>query len=177
MNSDHFSTSLFHEEQSILSNWRIRIRFPVLVLVLLVLIYGNYQQLVLNKAFIKNSTSDTKLLVIDVFAGAIFAGFSWQLLVANLITDVSKEGITVKYIPFHRTSRFYAWDTIQSVIVRQYRPLREYGGWGLQGTEKNRALSACGDMGLQLVFKNGNKLLIGTQKPDELLAILTSLGH
>jgi hypothetical protein len=41
---------------------------------------------------------------------------------------------------------------------------------------KNRAFNATGNIGLQLVFKDGKKLLIGTQKPAEIEAVLASLG-
>ena len=56
--------------------------------------------------------------------------------------------------------------------IREYKPIMEYGGWGIRGFGSNRALNIKGKIGLQLVFKNGQKLLIGTQKADEIVKIL-----
>jgi hypothetical protein len=64
---------------------------------------------------------------------------------------------------------------LAEVKVREYRPLAEYGGWGVRGFGKNRALNVSGNFGLQLVMKDGAKMLIGTQKPQELEDFLKSL--
>ncbi|MBK8703741.1 MAG: hypothetical protein IPN33_08970 [Saprospiraceae bacterium] len=65
------------------------------------------------------------------------------------------------------------------VYVRQYKPIAEFGGWGLRYSMsgKGRALNVSGNMGLQLEFKDGKKLLIGTQKPKEIELVLTNLGR
>lgn len=55
---------------------------------------------------------------------------------------------------------------------RTYSPLGDYGGWGLPG---NLAYNVWGPHGLQLVFRSGNQLLLGTQRPAELLAVLAAL--
>jgi hypothetical protein len=45
--------------------------------------------------------------------------------------------------------------------------LTEYGGWGIKGTKHDRAFNISGKQGIQLEFKDGNRLLIGTQKPQD----------
>jgi hypothetical protein len=54
----------------------------------------------------------------------------------------------------------------------------EYGGWGIRKTfsGKGTAYNVKGKNGLQLVFKNGDRLLIGTQKAEELKETLLTLG-
>jgi hypothetical protein len=52
--------------------------------------------------------------------------------------------------------------------VRTYQPLKEYGGWGLKGTSKNRAYNMSGKEGLQLELKDGRRVLIGTRKPADI---------
>ncbi|MBC8644094.1 hypothetical protein H9W95_08645 [Flavobacterium lindanitolerans] len=63
--------------------------------------------------------------------------------------------------------------------VRQYAPIAEYGGWGLRYDfmGKGKALNVSGNKGLQLKFTDNKKLLIGTNKPDELTEILKKLGQ
>jgi len=58
--------------------------------------------------------------------------------------------------------------------VRKYKPLLEYGGYGIRGFGNNRALNISGNTGLQLVFKDGRKLLIGTKKGHEMIEMLNS---
>jgi TATA-box binding protein (TBP) (component of TFIID and TFIIIB) len=44
----------------------------------------------------------------------------------------------------------------------------EYGGWGIRcGWHGKKVYNISGNRGVQLVFKNGKRLLIGSQKPDD----------
>ena len=86
----------------------------------------------------------------------------------TLNTKLDEEGIHVRLSPFHFKWRFYPWDSIKSFQVRTYNPISEYGGWGIKGTKHDRAFNISGKEGLQLVFKDENRLLIGTQKSQEM---------
>ena len=76
--------------------------------------------------------------------------------------------------PLHLKFRKYLWTEIETAEVRKYKPLLEYGGYGIRGFGKNRALNISGNTGFQLVFKDGRKLLIGTQKGHEMIEMLNS---
>ena len=97
-------------------------------------------------------------------------------LVINLLrvqTLVSEKWLTVTFgawFPMYRR-RICVGDIAgaESVV---YRPVAEYGGWGIRGFAGNQALSARGDLGVRLVLAGGEKLLIGSGKPDELAHIL-----
>lgn len=97
----------------------------------------------------------------------------------KLETQIKSDGIYVRFFPFHISFKHYPWDNISKSYVRQYRPLGEYGGWGLRRGfgGKGRALNVSGNMGLQLEFSDEKKLLIGTKKSDELTAALTRIGQ
>ncbi len=58
----------------------------------------------------------------------------------------------------------------------QYRPISQYGGWGIRGFGKNRALNARGNRGVLLTKADGSTLMIGSQKPRELLEALARVG-
>ena len=62
-----------------------------------------------------------------------------------------------------------------SVYTRTYSPMREYGGWGIRFGKSGKAYNIKGDEGLQLVFKNGKRLLIGSQKSQELAQAVDSI--
>jgi hypothetical protein len=93
----------------------------------------------------------------------------WQM---RLTTRITIEGIYVRFIPFHFKEQFYSWESIESAQIRTYNPLLEYGGWGIKYgfNGQGKVYNVAGNQGLQLVFKSGDKLLIGTQKPQEIQA-------
>lgn len=100
----------------------------------------------------------------------------WQM---KLTTRITAEGIYVRFFPFHFKEKFFAWETIASSYVRSYSPLMEYGGWGIKYSFKGNGLvyNTAGKVGLQLYFKEGEPVLIGTQKGEEIKQVLASLGH
>ncbi|MEY2894774.1 MAG: hypothetical protein RIS42_493 [Bacteroidota bacterium] len=109
-----------------------------------------------------------------VVSGVIMCGLPilfWQM---RLMTRITAEGIYVRFIPFHFKEQFYPWDSIESAQVRTYSPLKEYGGWGIKYgfNGQGKVYNVSGNEGLQLVFKSGEKLLIGTQKPAEIQAVV-----
>ncbi len=97
----------------------------------------------------------------------------------TLKTRVAENGIYVQFIPFHLKEIFIAWDQLDECYLRTYSPLGEYGGWGIKyglgGAGK--VYNVSGNQGLQLVFKDGARLLIGTQKPQELQEIVNKLNY
>ncbi len=98
-----------------------------------------------------------------------------MLILIQLKTKLDEVGVHYQFIPFHFKQKTILWQDIKSAEVRKYEPLKEYGGWGIKGySNKNKAYNVKGNMGLQVVLKNGNKILFGTQKADELSAILKS---
>lgn len=99
------------------------------------------------------------------------------LLVLRLVTKIRKEGVYVQFKPLQFKEKFISKEEIKSFEVRQYKPLAEYGGWGIRvGRSKfGKAYNVSGNMGLQLYLENGKKLLIGTQKPKEIQKAMEAL--
>lgn len=62
---------------------------------------------------------------------------------------------------------------ITSLEVVRYRPIRDCGGWGIRiGRDGERVLNARGDRGVRILLRDGTRLLIGSQRPDELARAL-----
>jgi hypothetical protein len=96
----------------------------------------------------------------------------------KLETRISDEGIHVRLFPFHLSFIKIEWNKIAKSFVREYSPLREYGGWGIKyGFSGGKAYNMSGNKGIQLVLADGSKLLIGTNKPEEVREILQRSGH
>jgi hypothetical protein len=102
----------------------------------------------------------------------------WGLFfVMRLQTRIDEDGIYVQFRPFHFRPLFFPWEKIDRANVRTYSPLGEYGGWGLRyGFSKGRAYNVWGSKGLQLELADGKKVLIGTQRAEELENALLKRG-
>ncbi|MES2087546.1 MAG: DUF6141 family protein [Patescibacteria group bacterium] len=134
--------------------------------------FGAYAQIGLGIQLSDKPMTDTKIILASLFCLlplVLFYSF-------KLETEIKLDGLYVRFFPLHITFRKYAWPKMTKCFVRQYKPVREYGGWGLRGLGKKRALSVSGDQGLQLEFVSGNTLLIGTAKPAELTEVLKKIG-
>lgn len=133
-----------------------------------IFVYGLIQQIFLSKPFGNNPMSNTGLSL------AAFFMLILSLLVfkMRMETQIKPDGIYLRFFPFHFKYKFFPWSDINKAYVRQYNPIKEYGGWGL----RVGAFNVSGNMGLQLEFKNGKALLIGSQKPEEVKHILIKLG-
>ena len=86
----------------------------------------------------------------------------------KLYTRIDKEGVHFRMTPFHFKEKWIPWKEIDQIHVREYSPIKEYGGWGIRmGGKNGNAFNVRGNYGIQIVKKNGKKVLIGTQQPHE----------
>ncbi len=115
------------------------------------------------------STTNAIVLVVSVlFVIGLLALFFF----ARLTTKINNDVIEITYRPLMLKPKVFRWDEIDEAFVRKYNSLWEYGGWGIRYSWKGRAYNTSGNKGLQLILKSGRKVLIGTQKPEELEAFL-----
>jgi len=89
--------------------------------------------------------------------------------IMRLKVTIDTSAIYYQFPPFVRTERKLDKSDIQAINVRKYQPIWEFGGHGYRfRILSGRAMSVAGKDGLQLILSNGKRLLIGTQKPEEL---------
>jgi hypothetical protein len=96
------------------------------------------------------------------------------LLTMQLTTVVTPDAVQVRYGFLYRTR--IPTSEILSAEARAYRPVRDYGGWGIRGFGRRRALNARGNLGVLLTRQDGSTLMIGSQRPRELLEALARAG-
>ena len=137
----------------------------------LLFLTGIVLQLFLKIKFGHKPMSDTALVVFFF----LLLSFCFLFLKIQLETRINSDGVYVRFFPFQLAEKFYPWSNIDKAYVRKYKPIMEYGGWGLRTglSGKNKAFNISGNMGLQLVLLNGNKILIGTHNATELEEWLT----
>ncbi len=127
--------------------------------------YASARQILLHRPFGDRPMPDI-LLVIFWFIFGI--GLPALFLFGKLVTEVRDDGIYIRYFPLHRCFRKIALKKLKGYEVRTYRPILEYGGWGIRFGLKGKAYNVSGNRGVQLELTNGKRLLIGSQRPEEL---------
>lgn len=155
---------MFTESQSF-RKW-IFVLLPLHVLFLV----GIYQQVLMNKPFGDNPMPNAGLFIAE--GGMLLMTLFFYSL--KLETIVDDKGISVRFLPIYRSYRIYQWSNISKAYVREYSPILEYGGWGFRSSLKGngKAWNVAGSSGLQIELNEGKMFLIGTQKPEELSAVL-----
>ena len=98
------------------------------------------------------------------------------LRACHLKTTIDETGISYQLFPFHLKTKKIGWGDIQRAYVRKYSPIGEFGGWGYRiSFNGGTAYNIAGNMGLQIVFVSGRKLLIGTQQATAMSDALLEL--
>jgi len=160
---------LFREEQK-LPAWSIWLVTAALVGAIAAFGLGMHHQLVQGKPWGNKPMSDSMLKISATFV--ILASFaSWFMVAkAKLVTEVRRDGLHVRFFPFHLKYRVFPWAGIKSMEAVTYRPLLDYGGWGIRYGRKGRAWNARGNRGIMLNFVKDKPLLVGSQDPDKILS-------
>ncbi|CAM1344073.1 hypothetical protein [Tenacibaculum amylolyticum] len=107
-----------------------------------------------------------------IFALGLFILLGGFIFLFKLNTRIDEVGVHYQFFPFHWTYRVKKWNEIQQIYTRKYDPLTEYGGWGIKSRnlfkmKSGIAYNISGNIGIQLVLKNGKKILLGTHKQNE----------
>lgn len=132
------------------------------------------QQILLGKPVGDKPAPDWFIILYAASAAVILPLMIWSF---KLVTTIDQSAITYRLSPLHFRTKRIPWSEVQESFIRKYKPMREYGGWGLRyGFRNGWAFNMKGNMGMQLVLRNGKRILIGTQRPEELRAYLVSLG-
>ena len=156
---------VFKEEQRFTQTWLI-VLLAVSVIVPIVVITKTYLE--------ENSKITTNEFVLTLLGIAVSIAF---IFFFKLRTNIDEKGIQYQFSPFHLKMKLIKWEEITKTQVRSYDPISEYGGWGIKGgsfwnKEKGKCVNISGDIGIQVEFKNGKQLLIGTQKKEEATNVL-----
>lgn len=138
-------------------------------------LFGVFMQVIGGQKFGDKPMSDSQLITATFFTIILTLLFTS----IRLETIIKNDGIYVRFFPLHLKFKHYSWERLTKSYIRQYSAISEYGGWGLRiGIfGKGNAYNVSGDDGLQLEFIDNKKLLIGTNKPDDLTQILQKIGQ
>lgn len=152
-----------------------RFRQPWLWLLIIgvagVSVWAVVDQIFLGETSGQGSTSDT----IAVIVAAVFGlGLPVLFYATNLTTEVRSDGLYIRFFPFHLSYRRIPSERLVKYEVRTYRPIKDYGGWGIRYGRSSKAYNVSGNRGVMLELSGGERLLIGSQKPQELVDAMSS---
>ncbi len=144
---------------------------PILIITGLVW-YEFYQQIINDNPAGSQPLPDWAAWVLTIVFGVGFPVFGYVL---RLITEVRPGEVRVRLYPFRGPT--IAVRDIVEAEVREYSGQREYGGWGVRTTPKaGKAYTAYGRQGMQMWLEGDERVLIGTQRPEEFAEALRAAG-
>jgi len=112
-----------------------------------------------------SSEDFSRLILLGSVAVLFIVAVLIVLLLSRLQTKITYNGIFITFPPLKRKSHKVKIQEIEWFEIRTYKAGREFGGYGFRSRRTSgQAYTVSGNIGLQLYFKNGKKLLIGTQK-------------
>ena len=159
---------LFSEQQRFRQWW-----FWLIITIAVVAAIGSIIASMTQNQQENNSGSLVGLLIAILFIGIFLIFF----FILRLELQIKQDGIYVRFFPLQFSTRFYPWTNIVRVFVKKYRPIVDFGGWGIRYGlfGKGKVLNVSGNIGLQLIFTDNKKLLIGTQQAERLDKILQQM--
>ncbi len=101
--------------------------------------------------------------------GVVLAAVALLFYFLRLTVRVD-DALRIAFRPFLK--RVIPFEEIESAEAVTYRPLREYGGWGIRCGKKGRAYTVSGKEGVQLTLNGGKGLLLGSRRSEELARAL-----
>ena len=160
----------FKEEQYINQLWIWAVLIVSMGAMIVPTAIGFYKQFYLGKPWGTNPTGDEALLWIGGLELVFAIGLIVLIIKMKLVTVVKEDGFYYRYPPLILKEKRIGKEEIERFEIRKYKPILEYGGWGVRlGSRKaGRAYNVKGNIGLQLELKNGRKILFGTQRADAL---------
>lgn len=100
-------------------------------------------------------------------AVAVLLGIAWLAAFARLEVAVMRTSVEIRWFPFAKRS--VAFEQILRAEAVTYRPVRQFGGWGIRfGPKGARAYSMSGDRAVALTLGDGRQVYLGSLEPEAL---------
>lgn len=160
---------IFSEEQSFRQSFVPWLMLAAIVAVIAGFGVAMYQQLYLGQTP-GNGSSDQELIWGSIISIVLMSGTFLFILNRKLITEIWTDGIRYKFAPFVRKMKHIPLTEIASVEVAKYKPIVEFGGWGVRKRflARKTAYNISGNVGLRVILKNGSQIVFGTRQANEM---------
>ncbi|MFY0606196.1 MAG: hypothetical protein JXR10_05745 [Cyclobacteriaceae bacterium] len=167
---------IFEEEQMFRYTWSYWLLVACTAPIVIGACVGIYQQIILDSPFGDNPMSDGTLIIVSVLTCSLLLSILCLFHFMKLKVTIDQSNIHYSFFPFINCTKTIHFQDIESAEVITYNPIWDYGGWGYRWHPTNgRAINVKGERGLKIIFKNGKKLLLGTQKTYDLRQAVMTL--
>jgi hypothetical protein len=144
------SAVLFEEHQSFRQAWLWAILLPLAALAGVIVALAQIESTMVS------------WVVLGIMLATVLLLFSMKLTV-----QVDDGLIRIRFFPLWKKT--IALKDVVCFEPRTYHPILEYGGWGIRyGLGNGWAYNVSGNQGVQLELENGKRILIGSQRAEEL---------
>ena len=159
---------LFKEEQQFRQWWHIVLILAATVPAMITCIYTLYQQIVVGVQVGDSPAPNVVMIIVFIVLGVVL----WVYFSLKLEVWIDQDGIHYRFFPLVFKNQFISKEQIQRFEIRKYKPIIDYGGWGVRrgfGRRWQRAYNVSGNIGLQLYLINEKKVLFGTQRSQAIM--------
>ncbi len=148
--------TLFKETQRFTQWWLLLI----LCCIAIIPIYSIITRLSDNTPFMTNPSEDWFIIIFSLFVFLI----AFLFFKIKLITIIDKDEIKIIFKPF--AIKVIKWSDIKTAKIIDYGFV---GGWGIRiGSKYGTVYNTNGNIGLAITTKSGNRLIVGTQRKNDL---------
>lgn len=113
--------------------------------------------------FVLSNEDSNYNISVFILAVILFLFYLFELRI-----KVTEEGLHYQFFPLHLRTYSINKNEIEKIEVLKYRPLRDYGGWGIRYGFKGKCYNVKGSLGVKVFLQNGSYILFGSQKHEEL---------
>lgn len=123
---------------------------------------------IVNRSDINSSPHFIPMIICVVISLFVFS--------MNLTFKIENNTFMYKLSPIHRKWRSIDISTITEASAITYRPIIDYGGWGIRyGAKGEWAFNMRGNKGVRVKTNDGKSIMFGSQKSEELAGLINKL--
>jgi len=108
--------------------------------------------------------------------GILTFGVVIRVVVGGMAVRVDRSGIFLHLGLVPVLVRRIPFEEIERLEVVRYRPIREFGGWGIRGWGKKKAWTARGNQAVRLHLPGERLLYVGSDTPQRLAERIRTIG-
>ena len=112
-----------------------------------------------------------------IAAGFLGLGLVIRTVAGGMTVRVDEAGILVHLGAVPLLHRRISFEEILDVDIVQYKPIREFGGWGIRGLGKKKAWTARGNRAVRLHLTEDRLLYLGSDVPNRLAERIRTIGR
>jgi len=158
---------VFRETQRFTQRWLWILLIFLMLIVVAIFGYGLIQQLIFDIPWGDRPVPNEVLLITSLLIIVFSFAMIYLFYSLRLDTEVREKGLYIRFYPL--PGKLIPYSSIQTCVARTYKPLSEYGGWGIKYGRSGWAYNIIGNRGVQLELEDGKRILIGSQRAEQLM--------